>query len=220
MAAFVRNHTFMFRPLLGGVCIQSGVVREVGTLGCLLTSDGQDRYLLSAYHVLGRSDLSAATDGEPIFQPTDRESSGPGGAVVPVARLSLAHTDPARDLAAARIDDGVPSVPEILGVGTLAGAADPQVGMRVLKSGIATGVTEGIVVRAAAGRVEIEVPPGFGSKYELSAQSDSGAVWVERDSRLAVALHVGGHDLGVERAFAVPFLEALASLGLDLPPVV
>ncbi len=208
MAVVVRNHVQSYRPLRGGIGIVNGTISLLGTLGCIATSDGQDRWILSAYHVLigmGRPPVS----GEAIFQPA------PGAAMTPIAVTDATRADPGLDAAAALVA-GVGTRDEILGIGTVAGVVAPAVGMRLIKSGIATGVTEGIVTDVTGSRVIIEQLPGYPSKYELSSISDSGAVWVEQHTREAVALHVAGNDTGIEIAIGVALGDVLASLRLQL----
>lgn len=207
MALLVRNHVQSFRPLRGGIGIVNGTISLLGTLGCIATSDGQDRWILSAYHVLigmGR----AAVSGEAIFQPA------PGAAMTPVALTDATRADPLLDAAAALVSPAVGALGEILGIGGVAGVAAPVVGMRVAKSGIATGITEGIITDVTGARVTIEQLPGYPSKYELSSISDSGAVWVEQSSGSAVALHVAGNDTGIEVAIGTSLPDVLASLRL------
>lgn len=198
----------MFRPLLGGICIQNEISRQLGTLGCIL-DDGVDRWILSAYHVLVRPDSSPFAAGERIFQPTRSES------IEPVAELVAGRADRALDIAAARLFSTVAASDEILGIGRVRGISAPVQGQRVIKAGIATGVTEGVVDVVTPNRIEITTPLGYPSKYELTTISDSGALWLTRDTHEAVAIHVAGEDAGAERAFAVPFAEALAALRIN-----
>ena len=70
---------------------------------------------------------------------------------------------------------------------------------------------------AVAGvRIEIGVPAEFSSKYEVSDVSDSGALWVERGTLAAVALHVAGSDTGPELAIGMRIADVLGVLGLRL----
>lgn len=187
----------------------NSAIRLYGTLGCVVTTDGQDRWLLSAYHVLVGRDRHAVS-GELIYQPA------PGGPEQPVAQTDQARAASSLDAAAACLLPGVASVPEILGLGIVRGTMAPQVGMRLAKSGIASGITEGEILNVVGARVEIEPISGMPSKYELSSVSDSGAVWIEQDSGLAVALHVAGNDSGRELAIASSIPEVLNALQLQI----
>lgn len=205
---FVKNHTQEFRPLVGGISVQNPIVRKVGTLGCVLTSDGADRWIVSCYHVLARQDLTPYAPGEEIFQPAEPSSPDP------VARMTGGRADPELDIAAAEVLPGIATTADILTLGELREAREPAVGMRVVKSGVSTGVTEGRISGVAGDRVEIELLPGFPPKYQLSFVSDSGSVWVDRETRAGVALHFAGNNTGAERAFGVPFPKLLEVLGL------
>lgn len=209
MNFFARNHVQPFRPLRGGIAIMNGNVRLFGTLGCIATSDGLDRWIVSAFHVLvGRNRVAVA--GEEVFQPAV------GASELPIARTDAARADSGLDIAAAQVLTGVAAVSDVLGIGLLQRFAAPQIGMRVVKSGIATGITEGLVTDVVGSRVTIEPLGGYPSKYELSSVSDSGAVWVEQDSGAAVALHVAGNDTGQEISVAVPMPTVLQVLQLRL----
>jgi hypothetical protein len=206
----VRNHNLAYRPLRGGIAIVNPAnANELGTLGFIGTSNGQDRWIVSAYHVLGRSDGSVFADGEPIYQPFRSAVSAP------VALVSRARSDAVTDCAAAEIVNGVGATGEILGIGTVRAPIEPVVGMRVLKSGIETGVTEGVVRQVSGDRIVIAVPAGFPDKYDLSGRGDSGALWISRDAGAPVALHLAGNDTGEEIAFAVRIAKVLGVLGLS-----
>jgi hypothetical protein len=209
MAVIVRNHVQPFRPLRGGIAIMNGNNGPSGTLGCVATSDGQDRWILSAFHVMqGAADDLA--DNEPIFQPAL------GGSAQPVARTKRNRADRALDIAAAEVVSTVATVNEILGIGSVGSLLEPVEGMLVVKSGIATGVTEGVITLVQGHRVRIEMRPGYPSKYELSAISDSGSVWLAQSTAQPVALHVAGTDTGIEIAMGVRMSEVLRVLGLSL----
>ena len=200
------NHNLVFRPLRGGIAVLNPIVETLGTIGLIATSNGQDAWIVSCYHVLCRPDASAFTEGEPIQQVI--------GDAQTVARNSTERAAANLDCAAARISDGVPFVPEILGLGRLTSPAGPEVGMRVLKSGRKTGITEGKIVAVNGNDVTIEAPDGFPANYEVSEPGDSGAVWVARDTGAPVALHTRGNDTGKERAFAARLTTVLQTLGL------
>jgi hypothetical protein len=75
--------------------------------------------------------------------------------------------------------------------------------MRVVKSGIASGVTEGVITEIKDERVRIEILPGYPSKYERSSVSVSCAIWVEQATSSPLALHVAGNDTGIEVALGI-----------------
>jgi len=200
----------IYRPLRSGVAIVNPSVAQWGTLGLIAADADGSRWLVSCYHVLCRPDGSPAPDGESVHQP-ERDK-----APSPVAHVDAQRADPALDCAAAKLVDGVDAVPDILELGLPAAAIDPAVGMRVLKSGVKTGVTEGVIDAVTGDTIEIAVPPGFPPTYELSMGGDSGALWVERESRRAVALHNIGNESGLETARATRIGAVLDALRLSL----
>jgi len=209
MSVVVPNHAQAYRPLRGGIAIMNPFVGELGTLGMIVTSDGTDRWLLSALHVLAPP--TGATDGQPIYQPVR------GGSETPIAVTQSDRVSTTFDAAAALVDDGIDSVTEVLQFGSVLGVSSPAAGMRVVKSGLATGVTEGVIESVTGSWVQIRVLPGFPSKYQLSEPGDSGSIWINQATGRAVALHVTGSDTGVEVAWARPLTEVLA--GLRLMPI-
>jgi hypothetical protein len=181
-------------------------VNELGTLGAIATSDGQDRWALTACHVVGLPPV----DGRRVFQPDDAATQNL------IGRTVAAKSDPGLDVAAIRLDAGVPTIDEVLGVALIGPAGAAAVGMRVVKAGRKTGVTEGAVTRVTPTDVRIEPPAGFPLLYELSEAGDSGSIWVEKNSGIPVALHKEGNTTGAVFALAAPLQTALAKLGLRL----
>jgi endonuclease G len=199
------NHRLVYRPLLGGVEIFNERVDEVGTLGFVARSSRSDpaRWIVSCYHVLVGPPTRSPGPGEAVLQPSD-------GTVI--AAVDEGRADADLDCAAAKVAGGVDAVGSILGIGSPADPADPAVGMRLIKSGASTGVTEGVIVGIAGDDVTIATACGFDPNYDLSQPGDSGSLWVERATLRAVALHVRGLSGGAKRCSAkgiVPVLEAL-----------
>jgi hypothetical protein len=200
------NHQLAFRPLLGGIEIYVPRVDEVGTLG-LLAQDvvgSDERWLVSCYHVLVGSPGTVPVAGEGVLQPAS--------AIWPVAFIDALRADSALDCAAARIDSGVEIAAEILGIGAAGIPADPEIGMRVIKSGAATGVTEGVIEGINGDDVIIGLPPGFDSDYDLSLPGDSGSIWLSQKGHSPVALHLRsglGPRKTVEAKRVLPILHAL-----------
>ena len=207
----LRNHALEFRPLRGGVAIWNPQAGGVGSLGMILLDRNGDRWALSAYHVIARPAGRPIAAAEPIYQPQPRDPSS-----------LLGHSDPARarpdlDAAAALVRADCAAVPEILGIGRLAPPVPPAINMRVIKAGQETGITEGRITGINGDSVTITRPPDFPADYDLSNIGDSGSIWLERDARAPVALHVGGNDTGDEKAFAINIRSILAAL--DLVPL-
>lgn len=216
----LRNHDITFRPLRGGISCFNPLANpaspEQGTIGLIATADGQDRWLVSCYHVLCRSDGSAFGHDEPVYQPS---GMNPAHSVARTV-AGMGHFGVNVDCAAVRVT--LPAdqcTGEILGLGILAPPIDPAPGMRVMKSGAATGITEGVIRQVDQDLVTIEPLPGFGDqgeRYELSKSGDSGAVWVERATVAPVALHFAGNGPGEpERARAMRINRVLALLDLQ-----
>jgi len=204
------NSDLAFRPLLAGTSILNGRVNEPGTLGYIASDDAGGRWLISAYHVLCNSSLLPSTADEVIYQPA---------AVAPENRIAVtraARADVNLDCAAAQLDAGVTGLNYQLGIGPAANPIAPVAGMRVIKSGAASGVTEGIVISVTGTDVVIQIDPTYPTNFVLSEPGDSGAVWLEQQSRSPVALHSGRQS--PRRAAAVSFPAVLAVLRLKPLP--
>ena len=205
----VLNHIQRYRPLRGGIMMLVEGVNELGTIGATATSNGQDRWALTACHIVTPAGL-LPIDGRRVFQP---DATTPQNAI---GTTIGAKSDPRLDVAAVLIDTGIAAVGEILGL-PLAGPAGAAVpGMRVVKAGRKTGVTEGEVTQVSRDRIVIEPPQRFPVFYELSERGDSGAIWVEKNSGVPIGLHRQGSTTGAEFAVATPLLTALAQFGLRL----
>jgi hypothetical protein len=202
-----RNHELTFRPLQGGIEIINPANDRPGTLGAIL-KDATERYTLSCYHVLCRPAGAPFVDGEPILQ-----SIGSRGGS-PIGKIFSANVSAALDCAAARITPGIESAGRVLGLGPLGPPLAASVGMRVLKSGYYSGITEGVVLRVQNDRVEIGRPAGYPGTYELSDFGDSGAIWIERDSGSPVAMHTGTSPAANAQGLSI--LAVLGALGLEL----
>ena len=208
----VRNAIHKYRPLRAGIRISQGTTGKPGTIGFFGKSADGKPWLVSCFHVLIRPPGwtgAPPQDGELIYQreviPTDR-----------VGVINLSRANVTLDCAAALLDPGIEVVPEILGLGPIGNPAVPVEGMRVVKSGSATGVTEGIVQRIQGNTVRIEPLKGFPAAYELSQGGDSGALWIEQSTRAAIALHRKGETGQGEFAEATAIGPVLTALGLTL----
>lgn len=200
----VANHRCPFRPLRAGTLIFQPDNNEAGTLGAILSTDGVDRWLLTCQHVLARRDATLV--------PSDRILQ-PDAANGVIATLATVRSDQALDCAAVRL--GIFAADEVLGIGTLTTRTAPAVGMRVIKSGWKTGVSEGRIRGVAGNQVIIERLPGYPHEYLLAAAGDSGAVWVEASTLAPVALHTREPAVGVHLALAVDFGAVLTALNLQ-----
>jgi hypothetical protein len=195
----VKNLVRVFGKLRGGLEIMSREVLEPGTLG-MIVAHGGATYLISARHVLAKNRPGI---GDAICQPAGTRD------IAIVERVSERL-----DCGAARLADGEPFAFEILHIGTLDAPRDPVEGMRVLKAGAATGVTEGKITRLNGDDVVIKPLADFPLEYQLSETGDSGAVWVERESRAPVALHYSAQSGGGGVSYAIPLPTVLRELDL------
>ena len=193
----IRNLARVYGKLRGGLQIMNREIGEPGTLGMLVTVGGVT-YLISAKHVLAK--------GRPGIGDAVRQPAGSNDIAI-VERVSERL-----DCAAARVIAGVPFAPEILHIGALAPTRDPAEGMRVIKAGASTGVTEGKITRIDGNEVTIKPLADFPLEYELSDTGDSGSVWVESESRAPVALHYSAQSGGGSVAYAIPMPAVLREL--------
>ncbi len=198
----MRNFQLAYRPLVGGIAIYNHTVGRLGTLGLIGKDAAGALWLVSAAHVL----RGTGHDGEPIYQPV----LVPGA--TPVAYTSVAHLDLALDIAAARIDAAVAAELRVLCGPPLTAPAAAVVGMKVIKVGATTGVTEGVVT-AVAPMVKVEPRPTAPPGYNLTDGGDSGAAWLDALTGSPVAIHIGGNPTGREFSEAVP-IQAIAGWGL------
>lgn len=201
--------------VLGGLPVANPRLKELGTLGFIATSDGTDRWLVSSYHVLCDSLQTppAHFTMEPIVCRINQRRPP-----ITVAILDSTRTDEALDAAAALIVDSESAVGWILGIG----AIDPEpigacVGMRVIKSGIATGVTEGII-RSSDTTASIEIQScDLKAGQEICKQGDSGALWLDAATMRPVALHRSGlAEYETRIAIATPISLVLEHLRLRI----
>ncbi len=204
----VENHQLRYRPLCPGVMIYNPRVGRRGTLGLFATSNGADRWLISANHVLQPDTNPQALD--PVYQPFN------GASQDVVARTSITLSNTNLDFGAAEIEPGIAVNNFLLGVGVLGPPRSPRVGLHVMKAGSATGITEGVIEHVDSDKIRIVVPSAYPAGYILSSVGDSGAVWVARSSRRPVALHVGGNVTGPETATAIAISRVFADFGLSL----
>ena len=202
------NPDLAFRPLIAGTSIFNARIAEPGTLGYIAAASDADGtlWLLSAYHVLCNPNSQPYATDEPIYQPAAQS---------PANRIALTQStraNPTLDCAAARLDVGQTGINYQLGIGPASAPAQPAVGMRVIKSGAASGVTEGIVLSISGTDIIIQADPAYPTGYTLSEPGDSGSLWLEQQSRSPIALHSGRQS--PRRAAAVSFPAILAALRL------
>lgn len=204
----VRNPGLAHRPLRPSTLVYNPLAQEAGSIGCFAKDGAGDHWLVSCHHVLSGAGPAMP---QPIYQPDD----SPGA--VPVADFDGTKADAAFDVAAAKLRPGVAFENDWLGLGSgNLQAATPVKGMRVVKCGSRTGVTEGEVVDVEADRVKIGLRAGAPIRSELSAAGDSGAMWLEHGSLRPVGIHYLGNAGGAIFAYARPIDAVLLRLALSL----
>lgn len=205
MAIITLNQRLAYRPLPAGVMLCSDEVQRSGTIGCFGTRTGADRWCVTAAHVVS---TSRAT-GVAVWQPTLRT---PG---TRISKGAMVYAPAPLDLVAFRLDDGVLMEPAILELGRWSGVAEPVVGMIVMKSGSATGVTRGRVVAVRDDRFEVQAETWMPQDYACYDQGDSGAAWMSVDGRKLVGIHVAqAQNTGA--GIAIRMSRALGALSLRL----
>ena len=221
-------------PIRPGVSIGNVARQSTGTLGAVVRDTDSGRSCaLSNWHVLSGS--TQAAEGDSISQPGPRHLGNRPPR--PVAQL-LRWTDLSHGIdAALAVLDPALALDRLPFGFTLAalGTAEPEVGMRVIKSGVVTGVTHGLIdgiegsfpmdyaafgdTRRWMDGVRLIVDPASPAG-EISLAGDSGSVWIDVATNLAVGLHFAGEDgLGplAEYALAHPLPRVLSLLRAEWP---
>lgn len=198
------NPDLNFRPIISGTSILNARVNEPGTLGYIATDNAGDLWIVSAYHVLCDPALLPYSADEPIYQPA---------AVAPeyrIATTSATHANPDLDCAAAQLIPGITGLNYQLAIGPTTQPAQPVAGMRVIKSGAVSGVTEGVILSVNDPDVLILTDPTYPTDYILSQPGDSGSLWLDQQTHAPIALHSGSPSARHAAAKAFPaVLEAL-----------
>jgi hypothetical protein len=223
-----------FNPIRPGISIGNVQRTTTGTLGAIVrdSSSAGAPCLLSNWHVLCAA--ADSTAGEPISQPGSFDAGAkPARVVAKLLRwANLAH---GCDAAIAMLEKGTQFTPEPFGLELIAaGVAEPQMHMKVVKSGLSSGVTHAIVdglhgsysmdysafgdhVRFMDG-IHLVADPDH-TDQDISLEGDSGALWLDPQTKLAVALHFAGEDgLGplANYALAHPLSQVMKLLNVML----
>jgi hypothetical protein len=194
-------------PILGGVSIQNSRLAGAGTLGAIVFDRNSfDPMAITNWHVLVRDEGAA---GDEIIQPDAGGDTGGGDPFLgrlmrwdkdldaAVCTLDRPHMGPevtSRQVSVA-IDD-LPQPPN--------GTELPRVGTKVIKSGVRTGVTRGIIDGVSGNDFSYVVDPDFPPPGGLIGDhGDSGSLVLDNGNYLAVGLLWGGtEDPDDIRAFA------------------
>lgn len=199
-------HDVRARPLRPGASISNPSLPGMGTIGFFATRAGAC-VLVTARHV-----AHGAGYGKDVLK-----QPGGGDIVADVVRVPTPL-----DVACAKIRDfparndaiGIgPICIGPIGIGPTGAPRAPTVGMRVLKSGYVTGVTEGTIKSIDGNEIVVVPRKGLG-RYRLTEPGDSGAVWVTIDTHEAIAMHVRGNTSGAEYSEAIRIDAILTALTL------
>ncbi len=225
-----------FTPLCPGISVGNVSHPSSGTLGAFVRDRATKSLgILSNWHVLVGHTSGGA--GDPVSQPAPLPiRSTPNRVVATLVRST--ELDHGLDAAFAVLADAfvqsIDETPFELDRRPIR-VVEPRRGMKVLKSGLASGVSHGIV-DGEAGSYLMDytdygdttrsmdgiriVPDPDEPLEEVSLAGDSGSVWVMRDSPdTAVALHFGGEDqlgMAAEYALAHPLATVLDRLDVEL----
>jgi len=211
-----------FDPLCGGISISNAWSYSYGTLGGFVKdrSSGDD-LILSNWHVLAGT--AYARRGLAIYQP----GYGDGGRRShTIAYLERHAMNQNFDAAVARFNNARSWNNNQIDVGLVSGVTSPMIGMRVIKSGRGSQVTEGRI-DGFDGDYPIWYG-GFPRKIknvyrivpsvptdQVSRGGDSGSWWLEESTMKAVALHFAGKDFP-ETALAMSMPQVLEALNVDI----
>jgi hypothetical protein len=193
------SHDIRARPLRPGVSVWNPALGGMGTIGFFARRESST-VLVTCRHS-ARADQAGTPDV--LRQPGD-------GEIV----ADVVASNRALDVAAASLRAGLLARNDALGIGPLRGIADPRVGLRVVKSGFETGVTEGVIECVDGSKVRIRPRKGL-TDYVLSSAGDSGAAWITLRTREIVAVHTRGNTGGGEFSEGVAAPAVMAALSLD-----
>ena len=210
-------------PMQGGISVAGAFLSSYGTLGGkVIDRKSREAMILSNWHVLVAN--HAALPGTAVYQP---QRGDPGDIVARLTRDGLGQFV---DAAVATLTNSRRLENNQLGLGPVTGSGPAELGMAVIKSGVRTGITTGMISgtngrqlmnyggyeQVIRGVVHI-VPPGGNENQTVSEGGDSGSWWLEQNSRKAVGLHFAGDtDPDREYALAINMPLVLDTLGVDV----
>ena len=189
-------------PVIGGIQIMNTSTPGVGTLGMIVLSRRSLRPLaISNHHVMCRTP-EVATDI--VSQPGTAQ---PADLLGPVFA-----SDRALDCAVCSLGSRPWSF-DIYGIGGPTGTAEARIGMKVMKSGLSSGVTWGRIDGISSAGFTVVPDTAVPAAGEMSLPGDSGSIWMDYTNR-AIGLHFAGegptdpserglgqaHSSGVEQA--------------------
>lgn len=209
-------------PLRAGISTSGAYLRGYGTLGGKVIDRASGaEMLLTNWHVLVGEWWPRTR--RPVYQPGRGDGGGPADTVGFVTRHAM---DFGIDAAVAELSGARALINDQLDLGPVTGLARPALGMALVKSGRASGVTAGVITgvegvqsirysgidRLIRHVLAIDPPDGFS---EVSRPGDSGSFWLEQGRRAAVGLHFAGGN-APERALAIDMQAVLDALDVEL----
>lgn len=211
----VVNPAGIIRPLFGGVKLLSTLVSrtEYGTFGCILNKDGL-HFGLTNYHVLFGNlpeDQAMAFAGRTVVQPDIVPATNAIGKICTTFSREF-------DYALFTVVPPVNAAQSVNKVGGLiSGWKMPDYNMRVIKVGVTTGLTHGIIESRSCrqiSRITLRYDDNYpNDSTSISMGGDSGAVWLVAEpdgTHKVVALHNGGDSQKI--AYATNFSSINSSL--------
>ena len=209
-------------PMRGGLSISDEFHNSYGTLGGKVIDRATGvEMILSNWHVLVAD--WGARSGQRIYQPGRLDGGISSDAVATLTRHAMGAN---LDAAVATLNGSRQLLTDQLNLNPVAGAALAQLGMEVTKSGRRTDVTRGRIVdvdatvRMTYGPVTklihnvMSIEP-LVSFEQVSGPGDSGSLWIDTATNLAVGLHFAGSDFP-ERGLAIDLPTVLDALNVRL----
>ena len=173
--------------------------------------------------------------GEAIYQPGSVDGGRRRDTVAELKRWRLNRN---ADAALARLTGARPYTRDILGLNPIVGMDEPALGMQVVKSGRTTKVTKGgidglafsFTLDYADGSRQtfddqihiVPRPPWPDEDYEISEGGDSGSLWINEATGMAIGLHFAGEtssSITAEHAIANRIKKVAKELEFSFTPV-
>lgn len=207
-----RNHierrNLRFNPLIGGIAIRNPRFKTMGTLGKIVFDNEDHQPLgLTNYHVLVGD---SGQFGDTVTQPASDHKEDIIG--------HLLRWDETYDCAVFTLNHSREWSLDILDLDfhPPIGPSEPLIGMEVTKSGLTTGVTTGIIDGVSLDEFTV-VPAETNPRLfqELSAPGDSGSIWLEAETGIAIGLHYAGEtdpDPAAERSWSKKLTDVCSTL--------
>jgi hypothetical protein len=220
-----RSRTARLDPLNCGSSVGNGRQRYAyGTLGAIVQDKKTGRpMLLSDWHVLAGD--WGALRGQRIYQPAQIDGGGNEDWIATLERDAIAQN---LDAAVAFVVEGSRRLSdEQYGLGSLRGSRSPVLDLEVRKSGRESNITSGRITTAIPGIQKMtyrgitrlirdvwRVEP-LNPYEEVSRGGDSGSLWLDRQTNMAVGLHFAGTN-SPERALMMDIQAVIEALDIDL----